>query len=86
MDRPSSGRVPLIVPEFGLEPIAVVVSVWLVPAGAAVLSGDRVLELVAGGVTIDLEAPVCGRLAAQLVDEDELVTAGAIVAEFEVAT
>jgi pyruvate/2-oxoglutarate dehydrogenase complex dihydrolipoamide acyltransferase (E2) component len=83
MDRPPSGRVPLVVPEFGLGDVPVVVSLWLVPAGAAVLAGDRVLELVAGGVTIDLEAPVSGRLAAQLVDEDEAVGAGATVAEIE---
>jgi pyruvate/2-oxoglutarate dehydrogenase complex dihydrolipoamide acyltransferase (E2) component len=83
MDRPPSGRVPLVVPEFGLGDVPVIVSLWLVPAGAAVLAGDRVLELVAGGVTIDLEAPVSGRLAAQLVDEDETVAAGATVAEIE---
>ena len=36
MDRPPSGRVPLVVPEFGLSDVPVVVSLWLVPAGAAV--------------------------------------------------
>lgn len=83
MDRSSAARVPLVVPEFGLGSIPVVVSLWLVPAGAAVLAGDRVLELVAGGVTIDLEAPASGRLAAQLVDEDDPVVAGTVVAEIE---
>jgi pyruvate/2-oxoglutarate dehydrogenase complex dihydrolipoamide acyltransferase (E2) component len=83
MDRPSAQRVALVVPEFGLGSMPVVVSLWLVPTGAAVLAGDRVLELVAGGVTIDLEAPVSGRLVAQLVDEDEPVAAGTTVAEFE---
>ena len=83
MDRPSSARVPLVVPEFGLGCRPVTVSVWLVPPGANVLVGDRVLELVAGGVTIDLEAPVSGRLTAQLVDEDDVVVAGATVAEIE---
>lgn len=83
MERSSAARVSLVVPEFGLGSLPVTVSVWLVPAGAAVLAGDRVLELVAGGVTIDLEAPVSGRLATQLVDEDEAVVAGTIVAEIE---
>ena len=83
MDRPSPGRVPLVVPEFGLGSTPVLVSLWLVPTGAAVLAGDRVVELVAGGVTIDLEAPVSGRLVVQLVDEDEPVAAGTTVAEFE---
>ena len=71
-------------PEFGLGDVPLVVSLWLVPAGAAVAAGDRVVELVAGGATIDLEAPVSGRLVAQLVDEDDPVAAGAVIAEFEV--
>lgn len=85
MDRPTAQRVPLVVPEFGLGSVPLVVSLWLVPRGTAVLAGDRVLELVAGGVTIDLEAPVSGRLVAQLVDEDEPVSAGTTVAEFELS-
>jgi pyruvate/2-oxoglutarate dehydrogenase complex dihydrolipoamide acyltransferase (E2) component len=84
MARPTPGRVPLVVPEFGLGSMPVVVSLWLVPTGAAVLEGDRVVELVAGGVTIDLEAPVGGRLVAQLVEEDDAVVAGTTVAEIEV--
>jgi len=83
MDGTAAERVPLVVPEFGLGAVPVVVSLWLVPPGAAVTAGDRVLELVAGGVTIDLEAPVSGRLAAHLVDEDECVAAGTHVAEIE---
>ena len=75
-------RVRLVVPEFGLD-VPLAVAVWLVPQGAAVIEGDRVVQLVAGGVTIDLEAPVSGRLAAQLVDEDDVVVAGATVAEIE---
>jgi len=70
-----------VVPEFGLD-VPLVVAVWLVPEGAAVAEGDRVVQLVAGGVTIDLEAPVTGRLVACLVEEDEAVAAGATLAEF----
>jgi pyruvate/2-oxoglutarate dehydrogenase complex dihydrolipoamide acyltransferase (E2) component len=83
MERPPVPRVPLVVPEFGLAGIPVAVSLWLVPLGAAVLAGDRVLELVAGGTTIDLEAPIDGRLVARLVEEDEPVPPGSVVAEFE---
>ncbi len=59
------------------------VSLWLVPEGADVLEGDRVVELLAGGATIDLEAPIAGRLMRQLVDEDEQVSPGTSIAEFE---
>ena len=61
------------------------VSLWLVPEGADVLEGDRVVELLVGGATIDLEAPVAGRLVTQFVDEDDVVTPGTVIAEFEAA-
>jgi pyruvate/2-oxoglutarate dehydrogenase complex dihydrolipoamide acyltransferase (E2) component len=83
MTRPGFHRVPLVVPELGIRGVPVAVSLWLVPPGAVVMAGDRVVELVAGGTTVDLEAPVAGRLVAQLVDEDESVAAGRVVAEFE---
>lgn len=71
-------------PEFGLDmPLAV--AVWLVPQDTEVIEGDRVVQLVAGGVTIDLEAPVTGRLAACLVEEDEPVVTGTVLAEFAAA-
>ena len=76
-------RRPLVVPDFGLGSVAVHVSLWLVPAGSQVSAGERVVELVAGGATIDLEAPVSGRLVAWCVEEDEVVAAGTVVAEFE---
>ncbi len=70
-----------MVPEFGLD-VPLAVAVWLVPQGAEVIEGDRVVQLVAGGVTIDLEAPLTGRLAACLVEEDEPVATGTVLAEF----
>ena len=81
-DTPRRER--LVVPDLGVDELPLTLSLWLVPEGAAVLAGDRVVELLAGGVTIDLDAPVTGRLAAQLVDEDERVAIGTVLAEFEV--
>jgi pyruvate/2-oxoglutarate dehydrogenase complex dihydrolipoamide acyltransferase (E2) component len=78
-------REPLTVPECGVMGVPVRVSLWLVPEGADVLEGDRVVELLVGGATIDLESPVAGRLVAQFVDEDEVVTPGAVIGEFEVS-
>jgi pyruvate/2-oxoglutarate dehydrogenase complex dihydrolipoamide acyltransferase (E2) component len=83
MTTSGSRRVPLVVPDLGIRGVPLAVSLWLVPPGAAVMAGDRVVELVAGAVTVDLEAPVAGRLVAQLADEDEPVSAGRVVAEFE---
>ena len=88
MAEPPPGSPPprerLVVPECGLD-VPLVVAVWLVPEGATVTAGDRVVQLVAGGVTIDLEAPVTGRLVSCLVDEDDAVAAGGILAEFAAA-
>lgn len=73
----------LVVPDLGLPGGTITLSLWLVPEGAAVLEGDRVAELLCGAATVDLEAPVTGRLARQLVDEDDIVAPGTAVAEFE---
>lgn len=76
--------VPLVVPDLMLEgPVRV--SLWLVRRGATVLAGDRIVELLAGAATIDLEAPVAGRLVRQLVDEDDVVSPGTVLAEIETA-
>lgn len=73
----------LVVPPLELGGMPLSVSLWLVSEGAAVIEGDRVVELVCGGVTVDLEAPVSGRLVSQLVEEDEGVSAGTVLAEFD---
>ena len=75
----------LIVPDLGMPGTVITLSLWLVPEGAAVAEGDRVAELLCGAATIDLEAPAVGRLTRQLADEDEVVTPGMAIAEFEPA-
>jgi pyruvate dehydrogenase E2 component (dihydrolipoamide acetyltransferase) len=72
----------LVVPDVGIVGVALVLSLWLVPEGTDVLEGDRVVELLGGGVTIDLEAPVTGRLVRVLVDEDDAIAPGTVLAEF----
>ena len=53
---------PLTMPDLDLGDQPVTVSNWLVPAGRDVVLGDRLLELAAGDVTVDLPAPATGRL------------------------
>jgi pyruvate dehydrogenase E2 component (dihydrolipoamide acetyltransferase) len=76
-------RATLAVPECGVVGMPLRLSLWLVPEGAEVTAGDRVVELVVGGATIDLEAPVTGRLIRQVAEEDDPLTIGAVIAEFE---
>jgi pyruvate/2-oxoglutarate dehydrogenase complex dihydrolipoamide acyltransferase (E2) component len=82
-NAPHPRRAPLAVPDCGVMGMPLRLSLWLVPEGSDVLEGDRVVELLAGGATIDLESPVTGRLVAHLADEDEVVAPGMVIAEFE---
>ena len=44
-----------------------VASSWLVEPGSAVVEGDRLLEVLAGCVTVDLPAPASGIVSELLV-------------------
>jgi pyruvate/2-oxoglutarate dehydrogenase complex dihydrolipoamide acyltransferase (E2) component len=64
-------RYELKLPDLGLQNVTV--SLWLVQPGSDVTEGDRILEVMAEGVTVDLPAPATGILAEQLVVEDDPV-------------
>jgi pyruvate/2-oxoglutarate dehydrogenase complex dihydrolipoamide acyltransferase (E2) component len=55
---------PVVLPDMGAE--SVVLSVWFADAGDAVYAGDRLVEVLAGGATFDVAAPVTGRLVEKL--------------------
>ena len=74
--------VDLRMPDLGLPAGSVRVSLWLVDVGAQVAEGDRVLELVADGVTVDLSAPIDGLLKKKLIGEDDPVETGRRLAVF----
>ena len=64
-------RYELKLPDLGLQNVTV--SLWLVQPGSDVTEGDRILEVMAEGVTVDLPSPATGVLAEQLVAEDDSV-------------
>jgi 2-oxoglutarate dehydrogenase E2 component (dihydrolipoamide succinyltransferase) len=73
-------HVPLLMPDLDLPPQQVMtVSSWLVPLGRAVLAGDRLLEISAGEVLVDLPAPAAGRLIQKSAAEGEVVVASQIL-------
>lgn len=72
-------RHAITVPELGLPEVPISVSLWLVTAGAAVVAGDRVVEILAGDVTVDLAAPIDGIVAAPLIGEETEVRAGDVL-------
>ena len=80
---PAARRARLVVPDLGCGAVPLAISLWLAAEGERVAAGARVVELVAGAATIDLEAPITGRLVAILRDEDDPVTPGEVLAEFE---
>lgn len=73
----------LVLPELGLEGIPVTVCVWHVEVGREVTAGDRLLEIVAGGVTVDLPSPASGVLKKTFVQEDDELQTGQLLAEIE---
>lgn len=73
----------LTLPDLGLGPREVVASLWLVELGASLNAGDRLLEVLAGSVTVDLPAPASGVLVETLVIEDEPLAIGQALAVIE---
>lgn len=66
-------RHDLLLPDLGLGTATITASAWLTEVGARVYEGDRLLEVHAGAVTIDLPSPATGVLVEHCVrEEDEL--------------
>lgn len=76
-------RHELVLPDLGMREVPVVASVWLVEPGSHVSEGDRLLEVVAGSVTVDLPAPAGGVLTEMLVSEDEALDVGQVLGVIE---
>jgi pyruvate/2-oxoglutarate dehydrogenase complex dihydrolipoamide acyltransferase (E2) component len=73
----------LHLPDLGISNVPLVASLWLVARGSEVTEGDRVLEVLAGDVTVDLAAPASGRLTAKLVGDDDPIVVGQALAIIE---
>jgi len=71
----------IVLPELGLSHW--VVSLWLVDKGRNVTAGDRVIEVLADGVTVDLPAPATGVLVEQLVGDDDPLVVGQVLGWIE---
>jgi len=73
-------QVPLILADLDLGEVPVLACSWLAEQGARVVQGDRLLEVVAGEVCVDLEAPATGRLMQRCVGPEDRLTVGQILA------
>jgi len=74
-------RKPVTMPD--LQAAGPVVSVWFVEPGECVYAGDRVVEILIAGATVDVSAPVTGRLVEKLAWPDEAVTPGQVLGYIE---
>ena len=72
----------LRVPDLDLPGVSVRVSAWHVAVGQRVAEGERVVEITAGDVTIDLPAPVSGVLIQHCANVDLPLAAGQTLARF----
>ena len=70
---------PLLLPELNLPGVPVKVIAWLARVGEAVVEGDRLLELLAGEASFELDAPISGILLEKRVDVDDLAQPGHVL-------
>ena len=75
--------IELTLPDLDLPGVPVIVSTWHAKQGQRVIEGDRLIEVVAGDVTIDLSAPATGVLIEQCVRIDDPLMLGQLLARFQ---
>jgi pyruvate/2-oxoglutarate dehydrogenase complex dihydrolipoamide acyltransferase (E2) component len=72
---------PLTTPDVGASDLRV--SVWLIDAGKRAEQGERIVELLAPGMTFDVSMPIAGRITAIEKPTGEAVHAGDVLAWIE---
>jgi pyruvate/2-oxoglutarate dehydrogenase complex dihydrolipoamide acyltransferase (E2) component len=80
-----SRTVDLIVPELGAKGAPIHLVNWLVPPRAAVISGERIVELLTQGTLLQLEAAVDGILIEQRVSPGTLVQTNDVIGQIAVS-
>jgi pyruvate/2-oxoglutarate dehydrogenase complex dihydrolipoamide acyltransferase (E2) component len=70
----------LQLPDFDLPGVPVLASAWHASVGQRVVEGDRLIEVVAGDVVIDLSAPASGVLIERCVTTDDRLEVGQVLA------
>jgi pyruvate/2-oxoglutarate dehydrogenase complex dihydrolipoamide acyltransferase (E2) component len=76
-------RVELRLPEFDLGNVPVVACSWYAAIGERVVEGDRLVEILAGDVTIDLPSPAAGIIIQRLAELDDPLQSGQVLAVIE---
>jgi pyruvate/2-oxoglutarate dehydrogenase complex dihydrolipoamide acyltransferase (E2) component len=79
----SPARVELRLPDLDLGGTHVTACSWHFAVGDRVVEGDRLLEVLAGEVTVDLPSPASGILVQRCVRIDQQLSVGQALAVIE---
>ena len=82
MEEQTPRKYTLRMPSLEL-PGSIHASMWHASKGNQVIEGDRLLEVCAGEVIIDIPAPASGKLVRRLVREDDPIEVGQELAIIE---
>ena len=74
------GVIAFRMPDLGLGDLPMRVSAWHKPIRAEVTEGEQVLEIESAETLVDLAAPTSGLILEQLVQEEDIVVAGQLLA------
>jgi pyruvate/2-oxoglutarate dehydrogenase complex dihydrolipoamide acyltransferase (E2) component len=75
--------VELHLPDLDLPGVPVLASTWHATVSQRVVEGDRLLEVVAGDVVVDLPAPATGVLIERCVRIDDHLEVGQVLARVQ---
>jgi len=70
----------LRLPDLDLPGVPITACTWHATVGQPVVEGDRLLEILAGDVTVDLPSAVSGVLVERCVEVDQALESGQLLA------
>ena len=70
---------PILLAELDLPGVPLTVIAWFARVGEKVMEGDRLLEILAGEASIEIDSPATGILAEKRVDVDDCVQVGQVL-------
>jgi 2-oxoglutarate dehydrogenase E2 component (dihydrolipoamide succinyltransferase) len=76
-------RIECRLPNLDLGDIAICACAWHADIGQRVVEGDRLLEILAGDVLVDLPAPASGILVERCAGSDDILAVGQLLAVVE---